>query len=320
MRETDENITRQLSKLKVFFLKYYPLRIKNVGLEERAARQLVWDFKDGNYYEEVAQMTANRLMEVFGDRVRDIVFSCVPASTTERHELRYKGFSRRVCQLSGAMNGYEHVRVTNDRLEVHRNRRKKDVEIAENVSYDADFFKGKQILVFDDIITRGYSYARFANRLEMCGAEVLGVFFLGKTFYRVNRYIKMTDYPKSMTFAGHRHIPIQRRNELYAKLEKAVKANYANGVRNFNCGMALGFNLLAAEVVVRVKAQHPDITLTAVVPFRRQCERWSDKDRRHYYALISQADKVIVLSEIYYNGCLLKRNDYMLSHCIGVIG
>jgi len=187
MRETDEHITRQLSKLKVFFLKYYPLRIKNVGLEERAARQLVWDFKDGSYYEEVAQMTANRLMEVFGDRVRDIVFSCVPASTIEKHELRYKGFSHRVCQLSGAMNGYEHVRVTNDRLEVHRNRRKKDVEIVENVSYDTDFFKGKQILVFDDIITRGYSYAHFANRLEMCGAEVLGGFFLGKTFYRVNR-------------------------------------------------------------------------------------------------------------------------------------
>ena len=129
----------------------------------------------------------------------------------------------------------------------------------------------------------------------------------------------MTDYPKSVTFTGHRHIPIQRRNEVYAKLEKAVKVNYANGVRNFNCGMALGFDLLAAEVVLKVKAQHPDITLTAVVPFRRQCERWSDKDRRHYHALISQADKVVVLSEGYYNGCLLKRNDYMLSHCIGVI-
>lgn len=178
MRETNENITRQLFKLKVFFLKYYPLRIKNVGLEERTARQLVWDFKDGNCYEEVAQMIANRLMEVFGDRVRDIVFSCVPASTTEKHELRYKGFSHRVCQLSGAMNGYEHVRVTNNRLEVHRNRKKKDVEIAENVSYDTDFFKGKQILVFDDIITRGYSYARFAKKPRSRHPES---FTVGKT-------------------------------------------------------------------------------------------------------------------------------------------
>ena len=75
----DENITRQLDKLKVFFLKYYPIRIKNVGLEEKVARQIVWDFKDGNHYEAVAQMTAKRLVEHFGEQVRSIVFSCVPA-------------------------------------------------------------------------------------------------------------------------------------------------------------------------------------------------------------------------------------------------
>ena len=181
----DENITRQLDKLKVFFLKYYPIRIKNVGLEEKVARQIVWDFKDGNHYEAVAQMTAKRLVEHFGEQVRSIVFSCVPASTSEKHEHRYKDFSSRVCELSGAVNGYEHVRVTNDRPEVHKNRKKKDVQIQENVIYDEDFFKGKRILVFDDILTRGHSYDNFAYRLEMFGAEVLGGFFLGKTFYRV---------------------------------------------------------------------------------------------------------------------------------------
>ena len=67
----DENITRQLDKLKVFFLKYYPIRIKNVGLEEKVARQIVWDFKDGNHYEAVAQMTAKRLVEHFGEQVRN---------------------------------------------------------------------------------------------------------------------------------------------------------------------------------------------------------------------------------------------------------
>jgi len=125
------------------------------------------------------------LVEHFGEQVCNIVFSCVPASTSEKHEHRYKNFSSRVCELSGAVNGYEHVRVTNDRPEVHKNRKKKDVQIQENVIYDEDFFKGKRILVFDDIITRGRSYANLANRLEMFGAEVLGGFFLGKTFYKV---------------------------------------------------------------------------------------------------------------------------------------
>lgn len=43
------------------------------------------------------------------------------------------------------------------------------------------FFKGKKCLVFDDILTQGHSYARFACALETLGAEVLGGYFLGKT-------------------------------------------------------------------------------------------------------------------------------------------
>lgn len=36
-------------------------------------------------------------------------------------------------------------------------------------------------MVFDDVLTQGHSYARFACALEKMGAEVLGGYFLGKT-------------------------------------------------------------------------------------------------------------------------------------------
>ena len=124
---------------------------------------------------------------------------------------------------------------------------------------------------------------------------------------------------KSVTFTGHRYIPQSKRNDLCAKLEKAVMENYTKGVRNFLCGMAVGFDLLAAEAVLKVKKELPDIILTAVVPFRLQYERWSEREKLRYHFIISRADKVVVLSEHYYNGCLLRRNDYMLSHCNGVI-
>ena len=48
-----------------------------------------------------------------------------------------------------------------------------------------DFFKGKDVLLFDDIITKGISYATTADNLEACGANVLGGLFLAKTFYKV---------------------------------------------------------------------------------------------------------------------------------------
>ena len=70
---------------------------------------------------------------------------------------------------------------------------------------------------------------------------------------------------------------------------------------------------------LKVKKELPDIILTAVVPFRLQYERWSEREKLRYHSIISRTDNVVVLSEHYYNGCLLRRNDYMLSHCNGVI-
>ena len=124
---------------------------------------------------------------------------------------------------------------------------------------------------------------------------------------------------KSVTFTGHRYIPQSKRSDLCTKLEKAIKENHTKGVQNFLCGMAVGFDLLAAETVLKVKKELPEIILTAVVPFRLQYERWSEREKLRYHSTISKADNVIVLSEHYYNGCLLRRNDYMLSHSNGVI-
>ena len=73
-------------------MKYYPVRIKNVGEQQKADRQTIWDLKDGRAYEQVALMTAKHLQELFGSRLTSIVFTCVPASTQEKNELRYKRF------------------------------------------------------------------------------------------------------------------------------------------------------------------------------------------------------------------------------------
>ena len=74
MAKVDSTTKRFWNKTIVSFLKYYPVRIKNVGLEQEAARKIVWDFKDGKAHEEVAQMTAKYLQDMFGDKVKDIVF------------------------------------------------------------------------------------------------------------------------------------------------------------------------------------------------------------------------------------------------------
>jgi len=54
------------------------------------------------------------------------------------------------------------------------------------IEFDQDFFKGRKVIVFDDILTKGFAYAIFANKIEKMGAEVLGGLFIGKTVYTTN--------------------------------------------------------------------------------------------------------------------------------------
>lgn len=183
----DIELQKQLDKPQTWFCKYFPVRIRNVGEREKADRQLVFDFKDGRAYEEVARRTAAAMTERYGASCADIVFSPVPASTREKNEVRYKAFCQRVCELAGAINGYEHVSVSGERLSIHENRKaEKEIRKMNIVEFDSAFFNGKSVVVFDDVISKGLSYATYAHQLESLGANVLGGLFLARTHYKVN--------------------------------------------------------------------------------------------------------------------------------------
>ena len=87
---------------------------------------------------------------------------------------------------------------------------------------------------------------------------------------------------------------------------------YAIGFTNFFCGMALGFDMLAAEEVISLKAELPKLKLIAVIPFEGQSERWSTREQDRYKSILAKADDSILLCRYYFKGCLLRRNDYML--------
>ncbi len=70
------------------FLRYYPVRIKNIGMDAFFERQVIYDFKDGRNHADVAKCVAKMLVKKFGRKVRSVVFSCVPASSQERNEAR----------------------------------------------------------------------------------------------------------------------------------------------------------------------------------------------------------------------------------------
>ena len=128
-----------------------------------------------------------------------------------------------------------------------------------------------------------------------------------------------TGITKVAAFTGHRFIRYQDRQRLKIELERAITVCYDSGIRHFLCGMALGFDMLAAETLLAMKAQHPDIRLTAVIPFRGQSGKFSPADKERYQSILGKADNVVCLSETYFDGCFLRRNDYMLNRASHII-
>lgn len=124
---------------------------------------------------------------------------------------------------------------------------------------------------------------------------------------------------KAAAFTGHRFILYKDRKRLKDNLKEVITACLQSGIRYFFCGMAVGFDMLAAETVLEMKGEHPETRLIAVVPFRNQPDRFNSKDKECYQSILGKADTVVMLSENYFNGCYLRRNDYMLARSNRVI-
>jgi len=130
--------------------------------------------------------------------------------------------------------------------------------------------------------------------------------------------MQQTNQPKSLSvaFTGHRYVSCLAESTVAEDLRIIIRDLYRHGgIRHFYCGMATGFDLLAAEAVLELKEQLPDITLSAVVPYRNQSERFYPSAKAKYAQLLNKADDVVVLSEEYHSRCFLARNDYMLKRC-----
>lgn len=113
-------------------------------------------------------------------------------------------------------------------------------------------------------------------------------------------------------FTGHRNIAHAQYPQIKGQLKIAIYNSYLQSIRKFYCGCAVGFDLLAAEAVLEMKGQLHDITLSAVVPYRNQCEWFSSSARQRYHDVLEKADDVMILGEEYHARCFLERNDYMV--------
>lgn len=98
------SLDKQWRKMMFSFYPYLSTKNRNATQEEWKIRRLIWDFKDGKAFANVAHLVANKLIQLYGKETNNIIFACVPASSAKKNEKRYKHFSSMVCQLCGMYN------------------------------------------------------------------------------------------------------------------------------------------------------------------------------------------------------------------------
>ena len=127
---------------------------------------------------------------------------------------------------------------------------------------------------------------------------------------------------KSCCFTGHRIIKITP--ELVQRLKDTIIKMITQGVTDFYNGGAIGFDMLCAETVIAIKAEHSDIKLHMLLPCppEEQVKGWNKAQIERYNNILQAANCVTVLSEHYTDDCMKQRNerlvelaDYCICYC-----
>lgn len=168
--------------MKVALFEYIPKRfLSRATFEEQDISRMILGFKDGrNVYSRWAARLFARALAATD--MKDVVIVCIPASTTYAHVRRWKQFSIELCRLTGVVNGFDRVQVSGSRKRAHVTG---EYELCTNIKHyvhiDNDFFRGKKVLVIDDIYTTGQSSRAFIGAMQAAGADVQMALFLAKT-------------------------------------------------------------------------------------------------------------------------------------------
>lgn len=160
---------------------YYPKgRLKEEDPIWASNRQMVCDFKLGNY-----QTAAVLLVDFLRGRYSrnelvGFILCVIPASTLEKNERRYRRFCEYVSAKTGIQNGMDVISILYDRSNSIEGKSENTIL---NLAFSEEV-RGMDVLLFDDIMTRGTSFTQCAGRLMEKGANSVTGFFLGKTIER----------------------------------------------------------------------------------------------------------------------------------------
>ena len=126
------------------------------------------------------------------------------------------------------------------------------------------------------------------------------------------RYAGLTREQQTCCLTGHRVIPPGEEKKIMVRARNILlRLIREKNVRYFGVGGAVGFDMMAAEYLLDLKAhKEHQLKIISVLPYPawRETEDWTDELRRREDAILRACDKVVYVRPEFETGVFLLRD------------
>ena len=119
---------------------------------------------------------------------------------------------------------------------------------------------------------------------------------------------------KTCCFTGHRNLSSGEKLKASVRLHRVIEEQIKAGVVFYGAGGALEFDTLAAQTVLDMKKEYPQLRLILVLPCEDQTRGWRSEDIVVYEDIKRRSDKVVYVSREYTPDCMRRRNRHLVDH------
>ena len=120
-------------------------------------------------------------------------------------------------------------------------------------------------------------------------------------------------------FTGHRDLPVNQMMRIRIAVRRQVETLLKQGVIYYGVGGAIGFDTLAAEVLMELREQYPQLKVILVYPFDGYQSKWTSAQKLKHQSLLPRYDTIVCVSSIPGRDAYLERDRHLVNssaHCI----
>ena len=161
-----------------YTMEYLPTRYE-ASESEWDNRHAVWNFKDGICNSTILNDMVEIVNKIAKGSKSDYIICFIPASTSRKTTNRFSSVARRLSERTGIQATLSAITKTSDSEAGHI--AGKSNNPTADFCFNPNLFRGKKVILVDDVITRGRTFVQTANKLMDSGASSVEGMFVAKT-------------------------------------------------------------------------------------------------------------------------------------------